>query len=120
AISAKFIFTVSLFPYFILTSVSATLTAFKAAESYERIFNKYPDSKDAEPSLYNASYYYVKAEDWNNAIRINDKYIATYPDAAASVDLYFDKAKYYLKLDNIVEANKVYEQFALKKGGKRC
>lgn len=81
-------------------------------QTFERVFNDYNDSEAAELSLYNSSFYYEKGEDWENAIRVNNIYIANYPTQAFSIDLFFKNAEHYLKMDNILEANRIYEQFA--------
>lgn len=86
-----------------------------AGAMYERIYALNVDNPEqAEVALYNASYYYKLGEDWTNTIRINNQYIATYPDNDIAIDLYFANAGHYLKLDNLTEANQIYEQFALK------
>ena len=64
--------------------------------------------------MYNASYYYKEGEDWNNAIRVNNQYIATYPQNPIAIDLFFANAGHYLKLDNLTEANRIFEEFANK------
>ncbi len=80
---------------------------------YERIYASYKDNKEvAEPALYNASYYYEKGEAWEDAIRANNLYIAAYPDETLAIDLYFANAGHYLKLDNVAESNRIYEEFA--------
>jgi tetratricopeptide (TPR) repeat protein len=86
-----------------------------AAGIYERIYSRQIDNpEEAETALYNAAYYYQEGEDWNNAIRLNNKYIATYPDNPLSTDFYFATAGFYLKLDNLTEANRIYAEFATK------
>ena len=39
---------------------------------------------------------------------------ATYPSNPIAVDLFFANAGHYLKLDNLGEANRIYEDFARK------
>jgi tetratricopeptide (TPR) repeat protein len=86
-----------------------------AAGIYERIYSRQISiPEEAEVALYNAAYYYKEGEDWNNAIRLNNKYIATYPDNPLSTDFYFATAGFYLKLDNLTEANRIYAEFATK------
>ena len=86
-----------------------------AGKIYERIFQLNRDNYEiAEQSLYNASFYYSEGEDWTNAIRVNNQYIETYPEEQLATDLYFANAGHYLKLDNIIQANKIYEEFALR------
>jgi hypothetical protein len=84
-----------------------------AGKTYERVYNLYKDNKEvAEPSLSNASYYYSEGKDWENAIRVNNQYVATYPDEPLAVEMFFANAGHYLKLDNLTEANRIYEEFA--------
>ena len=82
--------------------------------SYERIYNLYPDHKDAEAALYNSSLFYAKASSWLDAIRVNNKYIQRYPDNPDSKDLLFENARYYLKLDDLTNANRIYDEFAMR------
>jgi TolA-binding protein len=85
----------------------------EAGRVYERIYTKYSaEMETAEPALANASYYYKEGEDWTNAIRVNNTYIGVYPNAPLAMELYFDNAGHYLKLDNLVKANEIYESFA--------
>jgi tetratricopeptide (TPR) repeat protein len=86
-----------------------------AASIYEQVHDiniAKNDLAQAEVALYNASYYFKEGEDWQNSIRINNKYIASYPENDLAVDLYFDNAGHYLKLENLTEANRIYEEFA--------
>ena len=86
-----------------------------AAGIYERIYSRQiSNPEEAEVALYNAAYYYKEGEDWNNAIRLNNQYIAAYPENPLSTDFYFATAGFYLKLDNLTEANRIYEEFATK------
>jgi len=86
-----------------------------AGNMYERIYAlNEKNTEQAEIALYNASYYYKLGEDWQNTIRVNNQYISTYPGNDISMDLYFDNAGHYLKLDNFTEANRIYEEFAAK------
>jgi tetratricopeptide (TPR) repeat protein len=86
-----------------------------AAGIYERIYDKQINNAEAaEVALYNAAYYYEQGEDWQNAIRLNNQYIAKYPDNPLSTDFYFATAGFYLKMDNLTEANRIYEEFAAK------
>jgi tetratricopeptide (TPR) repeat protein len=86
-----------------------------AGDIFTQIYDLNKDNKEiAEPALSNASYYYVKGEEWQKAISANDKYISIYPDEDLAVDLFFANAGNYLKLDNLIEANKIYENFAIR------
>ncbi len=86
-----------------------------AAQIYERIYvHQASIPEEAEIAMYNAAYYYKEGEDWQNAIRLNKQYIATYPDNPLSTDFYFATAGFYLKMDNLTEANRIYEEFASK------
>ncbi|TFG99320.1 MAG: tetratricopeptide repeat protein, partial [Calditrichales bacterium] len=86
-----------------------------AAQIYEKIFGlQRSNPEEAEVSLYNAAYYYREGEDWTNAIRLNNQYIAAFPENPISTDFYFANAGHYLKLDNLVEANRIYAEFATK------
>ncbi len=83
-----------------------------AAGTYERIFTEFGNSENVDAALYNASFYYKKGQDWNNAIRVNNLYIKTFPTQSFATDLFFANAELYLKLNNVAEANAIYEQFA--------
>ena len=86
-----------------------------AGDIFRKIFELNKENKEvAEPALSNASYYYVKGEEWQKAITVNDQYIAVYSDEDLAVDLFFANAGNYLKLGNLIEANKIYENFANK------
>ncbi len=86
-----------------------------AAQIYERIYTRQiSNPEEAEVALYNAAYYYKEGEDWQNAIRLNNQYIDTYPDNPLSTDFYFATAGFYLKLNNLNEANRIYAEFATK------
>jgi tetratricopeptide (TPR) repeat protein len=86
-----------------------------AAQIYERIYSRQKNiPEEAEVALYNAAYYYKEGEDWQNAIRLNNQYIETYPDNPLSTDFYFATAGFYLKLNNLTEANRIYAEFATK------
>ena len=86
-----------------------------AGDIFRQIYElKKEDKEVAEPALSNASYYYVKGEEWQKAINANDQYIAIYPDEDLAVDLFFANAGNYLKLGSLIEANKIYENFAIK------
>jgi TolA-binding protein len=86
-----------------------------AGKTYERVYNLYKDNKEvAEPSLTNASYYYERGEDWENAIRVNNQYVAVYPDEPLAVEMFFANAGHYLKMDNLSEANRIYDEFAVR------
>jgi tetratricopeptide (TPR) repeat protein len=84
-----------------------------AGNIFTQIYEANKADKDvAEPALSNASYYYVKGEEWQKAITANDQYISIYPDEDLAVDLFFANAGNYLKLNNLIEANRIYENFA--------
>ncbi len=84
-----------------------------AGGMYERLYAmNAANPEQAELDLYNASYYYKEGEDWNNAIRVNNQYISTYPTNPIAVDLFFANAGHFLNLDNLPEANRIFEDFA--------
>jgi len=84
-----------------------------AGDVFNRIYELNKENAEvAEPALSNASYYYGKGEEWQKAIDANNKYIAVYPNEALATDLYFANAGNYLKLGNLIQANKIYEEFA--------
>jgi tetratricopeptide (TPR) repeat protein len=45
---------------------------------------------------------------------VNNKYIQRYPDNPDSKDLLFENARYYLKLDDLTNANRIYDEFAMR------
>ena len=85
-----------------------------AAITFERLASEEPDSSKAEVNLYNASVFFVKAEEWERAIRVNRKFVERYPNAKDASDLFYDIANYHLKLDDVDSANEVYGEYAAK------
>ena len=74
----------------------------------------HPDSSKAQDALYNASFFYVQAKDWQNSIRANRMYVEKYPRANDAEDMFYNMAEYYLKLDDFDNANEIYGEFAAK------
>ncbi len=103
-----------------LRSLNNAAEDYKEMKNYAdagNIFNKIYELNTenfeiAEPALSNASYYYGKGEEWQKAIDANNKYISVYPNEALAVELYFANAGNYLKLNNLIQANIIYEEFA--------
>lgn len=86
-----------------------------AGDIFYKIYEMNMDNFEvAEPALSNASYYYGKGEEWQKSIFANNEYIATYPNEPIANELYFANAGNYLKLGNLAEANRIYEEFAVR------
>jgi tetratricopeptide (TPR) repeat protein len=85
-----------------------------AGDTYLRIYNEHRDYEGAETALYNAGYYYKKGSAWQKAIESNNTYITAYPDQEFATDLFFANAELYLKMDNVPEANRIYDEFSRK------
>ncbi|UCE05892.1 MAG: hypothetical protein JSW07_20255, partial [bacterium] len=83
-----------------------------AALTYERLAVVAKDSAQAHDALFNASFFFVKAEEWEDAIRVNKLFVEKYPNSEDTDDLYYDMATYYLKLDEFDNANQIYGEYA--------
>jgi tetratricopeptide (TPR) repeat protein len=82
--------------------------------SYEKAYNTFPDDELAESWLYNSSLYFEKAEAWQDAIRVNNTYVAAYPTSPDANVLLFNNAGFFLKLGMLLEANQIYDEYAVK------
>jgi TolA-binding protein len=85
-----------------------------AALTFERVANEEPDSAKAEVNLYNAGVFYVRAESWERAIRVNRTFVSRYPNSKDAANMFYEIANFYLKLDDLDNANKVYGEYAEK------
>ncbi len=86
-----------------------------AAKVFDQLVNDYPTGDyDVKQALINASANYNDAQDYTNAIRINQKYADLYPTDEVAVALLFKCAGLYLKLNDVASANKIYDDFAKK------
>lgn len=86
----------------------------KAAENFERIFDRYPKSEFAKNGLSNASVNFTEFEDYNSALRVNEKYLRAYPDAEDAVQVLYDNAELYLKMGNLNKAITSFAEFTKK------
>lgn len=85
-----------------------------AAITFELSADKDTLAERAEVSLYNASVFSVRAVDWKRAIRVNRKFVETYPASKDADDLFYEIANYHLKLSDWDSANEVYGEYAQK------
>ncbi len=83
-----------------------------AAAVFEELATSYPQSDLARGALGNASINFNKVEDHLSAIRVNDLYVTTFPDAEDANVYLFENAGHYLKLNDIPRANEIYREFA--------
>ena len=85
-----------------------------AALTFERLAAEDPDSAKGETYLYNASGFYVKAEAWPRAIRVNRAFVSRFPASKDAADMFYEIANFHLKLDDFADANQVYGEYAEK------
>lgn len=85
-----------------------------AAITFELAADKDTSATRAETSLFNASVFSVRATDWERAIRVNRKFVETYPASKDADDLFYDIANYHLKLNEWDNANEIYGEYAQK------
>lgn len=85
-----------------------------AGGTYERLARVDTNRSNAQVALYNASVSYVQAEAWSQAIEVNQSFVQRFPQAEEADDLLFDNAGYFLKLDSLEAANKIYADFTEK------
>ncbi len=85
-----------------------------AALTFERLAGEDPDSAKGETYLYNASGFYVKAEEWQRAIRVNRTFVSRFPESKDAADMFYEIANFHLKLDDLDNANVVYGEYAEK------
>jgi len=83
-----------------------------AALTFERLANEDADTTKGELYLYNASGFYVKAEEWPRAIRVNRQFVSRYPSSKDAADMFYEMANFHLKLDDLDNANTIYGEFA--------
>jgi tetratricopeptide (TPR) repeat protein len=58
--------------------------------------------------------YYEKAKAWEEAILANDLFVNRFPNSPESDFLLFNNAGFYLKLDRLEDANRIYEEYTRK------
>ena len=86
----------------------------KSGETLERLFDRYPKSEYAQVALTNARYHFTKIEDYPSVIRVNEKYLAAFPQAEDAVQVLFDNAVTLLKMGSLQKAVASFTDFTRK------
>ena len=86
----------------------------RAAEAFEKVFDRYPQSEFAQLSLTNARINYSETEDFNDALRVNEKYLDAFPEAEDAVEVQYASAQLYLKMGNLEKAINSFAAFTQK------
>lgn len=90
----------------------AEIGKFRAsAEKYEKLSIFVNDSNRVKNSLYNAYIYYVKAEDWEAAIRTGMIWVDEFSGEEEAPEIYFNLAQYYHNLSAEDKAFIIYSSF---------
>ncbi len=84
----------------------------EAAQALDRMASQYPNNPNVQGALARASEGYEAAEQFNDAIRVNLRYVDLFPDAPDTKAYLFDTARFYLQLDNEAQAMEIYNDFA--------
>jgi tetratricopeptide (TPR) repeat protein len=85
-----------------------------AAQWYETFFNLDKAHTNASAALYSAALFRNALGEWERAIGLYQKYIATYPDQPNLNGLQIEIAKTYEEHDRAAEAGKLYQSFFTK------
>jgi TolA-binding protein len=102
---------------FLLATYYDKVSDFKtAADFYERYFDKYPKTKDAPDSLYNAALFRESLGDHNRAIENYGKYVKEYPTNKDNPDIQFKIGKIYAKREDWPKAKAIFQGFLDKYG----
>ena len=80
----------------------------KGADRYVQLATILNNGEQARDALYNALVFYEKAENWPKAIQAGKAYAMRYPDMDDADEIYFKTGRYYLKLDSLEGALRVY------------
>ena len=86
----------------------------KAAENFERLYDRYPQSEYAKTALTNSSVNYTELEDFNSALRVNEKYLRSFPDAEDAIQVLYENAELYLKMGDLPRAISAFGDFTRK------
>ncbi|MDK9698728.1 MAG: tetratricopeptide repeat protein [bacterium] len=88
----------------------------EAAATFDRLVSTYPASEeyDVKQATINASFNYEQAQDYRNAVRINQLFAERYPTDENANQLLFKTAGLYLKMDDVASANRIYDDFSRK------
>lgn len=86
----------------------------EAARLFEQLVKTYPRSALAQGALAYASSNYNELMDHEASIRVNEEYVALFPDAEDANIYLFENAAHYLKLEQMDRANDIYRRFSQK------
>jgi|GEM_PF-1623285 len=86
----------------------------KAAQTFERVFDSYPQSEFARAGLTNASVNYSELADYTSALRVNEKYLRAFPNAEDAVQVLYENAELYLKMGDVAKAMSAFADFTRK------
>jgi|GEM_PF-2303773 len=86
----------------------------EAARIFEQLVSSHPRSDLTQGALSYASANYNELEDHEAAIRVNEDYVSLFPDAEDANIYLFENAGHYLKLEQIIKANEIYQRFSLR------
>ena len=86
----------------------------KAAETFERLYDRYPQSEFSKSALTNASVNYTELEDFSSALRVNEKYLRSFPDAEDAIQVLYENAELYLKMGDLPRAIRAFGDFTRK------
>lgn len=85
-----------------------------AAETFERLNNKYPDSKFADKALFNAGIDYINADESQKAMSTANRFLRKYPDSDMAPKMMLALAGYFDDKLDYVHAADYYELLAEK------
>ena len=83
----------------------------KAAETFERLADSYPESDIAQTALNNARVNYTALKDFRGALKVNEKYLEKYPNAEDAVAILYENARLYLDMDELPRAISAFSDF---------
>lgn len=85
-----------------------------AAQTFESLVRRYPDSKYADKALFNASIDYIRADKANEAIRASSAFLKKYPKSDLAPQLLIAMATYFDDKLDYRNTAKYYELYATK------
>jgi soluble lytic murein transglycosylase len=94
---------------FALYNKAQFLSAEKAKSIYEEIYHKYPEGQYASESLWNLFWSAYNSGNYDKAIELGQKHIASYDNTNASPAVYYWFGKIYEKKKDSAKAKKFYK-----------
>ncbi len=86
-----------------------------AAKTFDRLVTSYPEGEhDVKQAMINASYNFEAAQDYADAVRINQRFADKYTGDEVATALLFKSAALYLKMGDVAAANRIYDDFSRK------